>query len=245
MEISRNFKRRRRSFGESIDGKNPDEPIDDQKEIDPEDRKLPEINDLEDLSKYLPISLYFDNDRPDPSTLKTTTKKSYRQTYDRYYNLKSEYYSHIPKESDGKKRALKKTGLDNFFQDKLKKGNDDLIFFCRMIERELKKGRKIELVVKGYASPLSNSDYNKNLTLRRIRSLVNELSTWNDGALLPYIQSSGNAKGQLKFKEIPYGESKSASNVSDNTDNRAKSVYSVAAALERRIEILDIGEVKE
>ena len=226
-------------------GNNTNENLTNLDEIDPEDRILPEIVSLEDLSKYLPITLYFDNDYPDPKTIKTTTKKSYSQTYDRYFNLKAEYIQQIPKSDDGKMRMEKTEALESFFKNNLKKGNDDLIFFCRMIERELQKGRKIELAVKGYASPLSNSDYNKNLTLRRIRSLVNELSTWNNGALLPYIQSDGSKIGQLKFKEIPYGESKASSTVSDQTDNRANSVYSAGAALERRIEILEVGKVGE
>jgi len=39
---------------------------------------------------------------------------------------------------------------------------------------------------------------------------------------------------------LPFGESKVAVKVSDNPNDRLKSIYSLAAVLERRIEIIDI-----
>jgi hypothetical protein len=218
--------------------------LSDENYIDPNDRILPEIENIEDLSKYLPITLYFDNDHPNPKTLKTETDKTYSQTYNRYYTLRQEYKDNIPSGYDGKKRTQQVKELDLFFDEKLRKGNDDLLFFCRLLERELLKGRKIELAIKGYASPLSSSDYNKNLTLRRIRSLINELNEWDNKALRPFILRNEEDLGQLLFKEIPFGESQAGKNVSDNLENRAVSVYSTEAASERRIEILEVEEME-
>jgi len=39
---------------------------------------------------------------------------------------------------------------------------------------------------------------------------------------------------------LPFGESKVAKKVSDDPRNRSKSIYSLPAILERRIEIVDI-----
>src|SRR5690606_153279 len=36
------------------------------------------------LEDFLPLALYFDNDEPDKRTRRTTTKKSYGETYDKY-----------------------------------------------------------------------------------------------------------------------------------------------------------------
>lgn len=41
------------------------------------------------LYSLLPVSLYFDNDRPNPATMSNTTTLSYQQTYDSYFVRKS------------------------------------------------------------------------------------------------------------------------------------------------------------
>ena len=108
---------------------------------------------------------------------------------------------------------------------------------------ELKKGKSIEIAIKGFASPLAQSDYNKLLTERRISSVINYFSAFQNGALLPYLNNrSGDTK--LIIKKIPYGEEKSEKMVSDNPQDRQNSVFSISAARERRVEILRISEVE-
>ena len=46
--------------------------------------------------------------------------------------------------------------------------------------------------------------------------------------------------GQLKISNSPFGETKAATSVSDQIDDRRNSVYSVGAAKERRVEILEV-----
>ena len=93
--------------------------------------------------------------------------------------------------------------------------------------------------MKGYASPLANSDYNLNLTYRRIDAMENYIKTYNSGAFVKHLnQSSEN--GKLTIEKIPFGESKAAANISDSGNDKLSAIYSPSAAQERRIEILRV-----
>jgi hypothetical protein len=96
------------------------------------------------------------------------------------------------------------------------------------------------LSIKGYASPLSKSDYNVNLTLRRISSLINYISEFNNGIFKSYIDGTAQNGAKLTFNKIPFGEYQSKEEVSDNFNDLKNSVYSRKAALERKIEIMAI-----
>ena len=48
-------------------------------------------------------------------------------------------------------------------------------------------------------------------------------------------------QGDLKIIKTSYGESKSSENVSDNPNDKQKSIYSIKAMLERKIEIINIS----
>jgi hypothetical protein len=101
--------------------------------------------------------------------------------------------------------------------------------------KSLSKGDSLVLQVRGFASPLAASDYNDKLTGRRISCLKNELANYNNGVLLPYLDS-----GRLKVQSLPFGERKAAKGVSDEVVNKKASIYSKEAREERRIEILGI-----
>jgi hypothetical protein len=109
--------------------------------------------------------------------------------------------------------------------------------FIHLLEQALDEGQHITLQVRGYASPLAKSDYNKNLSLRRIESLVHYLERTDSGALLPYLNGTASNGGALVVVKKPFGKSTAAANVSDRLDDLRHSVYSVGAAQERRIEI--------
>ena len=86
----------------------------------------------------------------------------------------------------------------------------------------------------------SKSDYNKNLSLRRIKSLVHYLERTNGGALLPYLNGTATNGGILTVVKRPFGKSTADSAVSDRLDDLRNSVYGVGAAKERRIEIEEV-----
>ena len=106
---------------------------------------------------------------------------------------------------------------------------------------ELEKGRRIDITVKGFASPLAKTDYNVNLTQRRISSLENYLSEYENGALLPYLKDEANNKGALFISRIPFGEYTAEKFISDNPNDAKNSIYSRIAARERKIEIQSVS----
>ena len=207
-----------------------------------EEDSLPEIENISDLATYLPISLYFHNDEPNPKTTDTTTTQSYLDTWSSYQKLiptyRREYSNSVPQALISKSDSV----ILHFFDSTATKGVHKLDLVSKLLLRELEKGIRIELAIKGYASPLAQSDYNKNLTLRRIQSLINHFSEYNQGEFKKYIADVAPSGGYLGFKKIPFGESKADTTVSDNVNDQRNSIYSRAAALERKIEILAISE---
>lgn len=196
---------------------------------------------LEMLNKYLPVTLYFHNDEPNPRSRDTITSLNYLQTYNDYSAMMDIYKEKHAEGLTGENREKAKTNIENFFSDYAEKGINDLELFSELLLRELEKGEKIELVVKGYASPLAKTDYNVNLTFRRISSLENYLKEAMDGAYLPYLEKTSSNRGSLEIVKIPFGEYKADVAVSDNLDDQRNSVYSPQAGLERKIEIISVN----
>lgn len=202
--------------------------------------KKPEPKTIEELQQYLPITLYFHNDRPNPRTLDTTTNQSYATTLIDYAARIGEYLEEIDKSdlSDYDKQ-LAKQQTQAFFNESVGSSEEQLERATEVLLSELENGAEIELAVKGYASPLAKSDYNLNLTLRRIESMVNYFRQFKDGALLPYLDGSAENGGSLRVQKIPFGESQ-ASDAATKAASRYETIYSLTSAQERRIEILKI-----
>ncbi len=200
---------------------------------------------ISNIKKKLPLTLYFHNDIPNPKSFDTITNITYNETYFEYLNLIPTYKQKFSSGLTTSQQLLAELDMTHFFESKVQKGYNDLIEVLSIIETELEKGTHIELVIKGYASPLAKSKYNNNLSKRRIQSFKNLLIQYNNGVLKQYITDWSPNKAKLTFKEIPFGEDKSEKYVSDNPNDKKKSIYSIQAALERKIEILDIVEIKD
>jgi len=125
--------------------------------------------------------------------------------------------------------------LETFFKDSLQGNFNKLTIIFSQTLSDLKQGKKIQFEIKGFASPLHKKEYNINLSKRRIMSFVNYLLSYNNKAFSPFIES-----GFLQIIELPFGESKSVKNTSDNPNDKGNSIYSLEAILERRIEIIDV-----
>jgi hypothetical protein len=200
---------------------------------------------LDDLNRYLPVTLYFHNDRPGPNSLDTFTLLSYIETYNRYKDLldtyKTEYASGLSNE--GRQEAI--TEMEDFFDQKVDQGVRDLAEFTRLLLIELEKGQRVEMNVQGFASPLAKTDYNVNLTLRRVSSMINYLREYEGGVFIPYIDGNAPNGGVLNFNKIPFGEYSADQTVSDNPNDKKNSVYSIRAASERKIEIQSVQQAAE
>ncbi|MBK9221638.1 MAG: hypothetical protein IPO16_05895 [Saprospiraceae bacterium] len=188
---------------------------------------------IDTIFSLLPVSLYFDNDRPDPSTLAEITKLSYSQTYFQYYSKKEEYQTNYIKIQPFINASSPNDMLE-FFEKGIKNGYDRFNEFLLILEKDLRKGKKYEIFVKGYASPLAKREYNLNLSHRRIHSIFNEFYKYRSGTLIKYINS-----GQLKLSEKPFGENTAPNGISDNKQD-LRSIFTVEASKERRVEIVEI-----
>jgi outer membrane protein OmpA-like peptidoglycan-associated protein len=184
----------------------------------------------------LPLSLYFDNDRPDPNTQKSKTTSPYDKSYKSYYAQKSTFirkYNSILSKQGSVPNAINE--MEQFFNVDVQKGFETLDGYAYIIKTYLEQGLSIDVVIEGYASPLANASYNEYLTQRRINSVINFFSTYGGGNLSKYVKN-----GHLKLKVRPLGETQAASNVSDDGKDPQNSIYGLDASRERRVVIKDI-----
>jgi len=165
----------------------------------------------------LPLFLYFHNDEPDPQSRDSLTAADYADCQRRYAALRPTYLGRQPSAADSAQMAL--------FFDTCVEGNyrrvDELLAY---VEYLLQSGQPVTIGVAGFASPLFKNDYNLALSQRRIEAFVNTMRTWHDGALAPAL-----ADGRLRIDRRPRGI--------DSARTVADPVYSLGAAMARRIEI--------
>lgn len=206
------------------------------KETDPEKIEV----SVETLNNYLPLNLYFHNDYPNPNSRDTNTNSNYLNLAKNYLLLQSEYKK---KYSSTFPDSLYEDAVDEisqFFTEGIDAGIASLNFFSPLLLKELQKGTKVELTIKGYASSLSGSDYNLNLTLRRIQSLINYFADYESGVFLPYLNNTAENGGSLSINKMPFGEF--ASEHKELESNKILAVYSPLAAKQRKIEVLAVTE---
>lgn len=190
------------------------------------------------LANKLPV-LYFHNDEPNPHTWDTTTALTYPQAYESYKNLQTRYLTEYAR---GSNQTVEECNaqMNDFFEAKVDYGLEVLEVFAEQLLAQLESGQTIELTVKGYASPLAKTNYNVNLTKRRIASFENYLRQYNDGAYAPYLDGTASNGGSLRIVKIPYGEYLAKNDVSSNINDQRNSVFAVKAGLERKIEVLSV-----
>lgn len=189
------------------------------------------------LQTLVPLTLYFNNDEPDSKTLNTTTKKTYTETVNSYLALKGNYLKAYAKGLDEERKAIAINEMEDFFEDSVRASYEELEQFAALMLFVLKKGEKVNLTLKGYCSPLASTSYNVNLAKRRLSSLVNYFNAYRNGILKPYLEDESKVK--ISIEEI--GELKASPLVSDNPNDATNAVYSRAAALERKIQIIAVS----
>ena len=192
----------------------------------------------ETILDFVPLSLYFHNDEPNPATLDTVTRLSYTACWKHYVQMRDEYKGAQSSPADKRKWDSVQWAVDFFFDHEVTGNYNRLLRFLTLLSDELRAGKHITLTLDGYASPLHESQYNVNLSKRRISSIRNLMKEWNDEALLPYLNN-----GSLRVVEVAHGAPDTdAVAPSDPLRNpkSARSVYSIEAALDRRVDIIDI-----
>ncbi len=190
------------------------------------------------IQKLLPLTLYFHNDVPDPRSTKPTTDKNYEDLLEQYFTLKDKYKKEYSRGLKGAQAQQAEQDIDDFFSNYVGHGFEDLEQLAALLKQELEQGKNIRLKIRGYASPLNTSEYNLNLSKRRIASLVNYLKAYDNGYFLPYFNGTAENGGSISIYEDPLGDTQAADFVSDNPNDKRNSVYSRAAAMERKIQII-------
>ncbi len=190
-----------------------------------------------DLNLYLPLALYYDNDLPDENSRELTTEKTYTETFDQYILKKFEFIDEYTTGLSGSERDLAESRVEEFFEQDVKEGFDRFTRFLDFITGQLQDGQSFDLSIRGFASPRADTKYNLALSQRRVVSVQNELRSFRQGVLLPFIEN-----GQLKITELSYGESLAPDNVSDVLYDRRNSIFSPEASRERRSEIVEIKQ---
>ena len=198
-------------------------------------KETPKVISKLSLDGYLPLPLYFDNDKPNSNSLSQTTSKTYEDTHRAYYSRKQTYKAENRSGLNGEQSIISDNKVEDFFELNVKGGYDSLDGFTNQLLKYLNQNNTAIIVLKGYASPRANSDYNKYLTMRRVNSVRNHFQKWNQGALLLYLNN-----GSLKIIEESLGEAGSSNTVSDDILDKKNSIYSIDASLERRVEIIEI-----
>lgn len=206
----------------------------------PVDTSVVLINQMKVL---VPLTLFFHNDEPDPKTKAITTKKNYKTTYTEYKKLQSKYSEEYPKGLDQDASEIAQNRIENFFEDSVDAGMQDLERFAELLEKVLARNEKVKITMKGYCSPLASTDYNINLAKRRISSLQNYFREYKNGMFLKYIDNANEAEGKVEFFEEDIGELLQ-SKVSDDVKDTRNSVYSPFAAAERKIQIIAVSYLK-
>ena len=133
------------------------------------------------------------------------------------------------------------TDIDNLFDDSVDGGMRDLEKFAQLLLKVLNANEKATITMKGYCSPLASTDYNINLAKRRISSLRNYFTEYENGIFSSYINNSNPNGGSITFLNEDIGELKAKPNVSDNYYDTKNSIYNPAAALERKIQIIAVS----
>ncbi|NKQ39203.1 MAG: hypothetical protein HF967_07035, partial [Methanosarcinales archaeon] len=190
----------------------------------------------------LSVILYFDNDEPDKRTRRPTTSRTYKEAYSEYVKEErvQQFLVENGKGLNGEIKIKSEKETQLFFDDRVKQGMVKLELFARFLERYLPQGRKYQIEVEGFASPRAPSDYNKKLTSRRVSSVENYLRRYNGGVLAPYIGYGKN----LTIKLIPRGEDPSEGLGIPSRFSDPKSIYSIEASEQRKVEIVRIKRIQ-
>lgn len=185
----------------------------------------------DDLEAFLPFEVYFDNDYPNPNSYRTTTDRTYPETYYPYVERKETFMAQASANYDDETAFLTRGNVDQFFEQEVEAGWEQLQRFSDALLVHLQNGRPFTLELAGFASPRAPTEYNRRLSSRRNQSIENFWRTYRDGALAPYLDD-----GRLTIVESALGESTAnLERIYSRLDQERESIYSTKASLERRV----------
>ena len=150
--------------------------------------------------------------------------------YNAYIGDIQEYIRKSGQGLSGEEQRRAMYAVAGFMRDSVQTGYARLQLLQQYLTEALSNGDTVDLVIRGFASPLHNSEYNKHLSSRRIVSLLNYLREADNGQLAPYL--TGERSG-LRLQVYPEG----AVNHTFETDEVRETVFGLRAAKDRKIVI--------
>ncbi|MDD4703630.1 MAG: tetratricopeptide repeat protein [Bacteroidales bacterium] len=205
--------------------------------------EIPTMLEIKSKSNFspvfdLPLQLFFHNDQPNPQSNLTTTKIDYQECYKEYKSMSNLYKAEATRYINDSTENIIIDSLENFFQIHIDKGMNKLNHMCDYLYQKLLEGEKIDISIIGYSSSLHNNMYNYALSERRIGTIINYMSKWEEGKLKPFLSTKANDNLPfLNIKTLAMGKLESKSENPKNAIERRKSIYKIDAMYERRIEI--------
>lgn len=190
------------------------------------------------------VALYFDHDRPDPSTRRVTSTKKYDETIQSYYGRKKEFITRLFGSDLSKlspQDSLELARYENFFEREMYvEAILNLERLAQKIYQELSNNKSVEITIQGFCSPSGARGYNLDLSRRRIDSVEKYLLSYgNPGKTMADYYNGGN--GKLKINKQPFGFDKVDPRVRRLlAGSRVDAVYNIAACLERKVVVKDI-----
>lgn len=168
------------------------------------------------LPSLFPVTLYFENDQPNPRSTSDTTEFDYPTLFKQYEDFLNGHTA---------------TEIHQFLTDSIAFGFRQLQLLSHNLRTHLENGQDIELSIYGFASPLHHSDYNYHLSARRIVSFLNHLHIAEDGFFVPYILKK---KKGLTISTYPEGAVLHQFNSTDINET----VFGLQAMRDRKILII-------
>ena len=163
---------------------------------------------LESIQKFIDYSFYFDNDYPEGySTDAVTASQPYDYWYNQYLSVKGTNYITNPPEYvyTGSKKYENKSVVQKFFNDIII-GNYQSIqidFLNKLKEIIIDKNGSVKIELQGSASAPAKINYNRNLSKRRINSVIQ----WFRGKTIgDKTISALESEGRITFIENSNGE---------------------------------------
>lgn len=180
----------------------------------------------------LPLAVYFDDEKPTDAG-KGQPFAYFEKVISDYYKRKPVYIAEVTLGLNGKEKTLKESEVSAFFDREVNGAKGTLNYAFNNWLEMLKGGDRIKISLRGYDDPKGPAAESERIAERRVDFVINMVSAFQGGVLLPYINS-----GQLNFVQNPFGENKAPRDISDNINDPRNSVYAINAAKERRVEII-------
>ena len=182
---------------------------------------LEQMPEIELITEGL-IILYFENNIPPVARMGYNTVADYEKAYNMYLNNREQYFRY----SKNTREEL------NEFFEKVDSSMTKLRLFLPFLEEKLEAGYDFSIELTAYASPLATSRYNELLSRRRNASVKNFFLNQQDFDIQQYIDNE-----RITFNENIIGDTKAPAHVSASRTDRQRSVFSVEASRERRVQL--------